>query len=255
MRPPMFDPENALERALVAAATDPAARPRFYRELVAANLFVIQEGPPPSAPRAFTAEAGFELKVRHVELRGRSWMPVFSSLPRLQSFLDHEAGYLAMNALDLMKITRGASLLLNAASEFGKELLPEEIESILDGSIWTPRNPQVFPRDTKILLGQPSRYPHELVAVLQRVFARHKGVKKAYLAHFVNPAQDEKPHTLIAIEASANRDQIVSEALMAANAIAVPDPPVDFTILPNRGFDAYFRSVKPFYRRKMFGLF
>ncbi|HEX2834116.1 MAG TPA: enhanced serine sensitivity protein SseB C-terminal domain-containing protein [Thermoanaerobaculia bacterium] len=251
----MFDPQNALERALVAAATDPAARPQFYRELVAANLFVIQEGPPPASPRAFTAEAGFELKIRHVELRGRSWMPVFSSLPRLQAFLDHEAGYLGMNALELMKITRGASLLLNAASEYGKELLPEEIESILDGSIWRPRSPHVLERDTKVLLGQPSRPPQELVAVLRRVFARHKDVKKAYLAHFVNPSEDGKPHTLIAIEASANHDRIVSEAMLAANAITVPDPPVDFTLLPNPGFDSYFRSVRPFYRRKRFGLF
>jgi hypothetical protein len=235
----LFEPQNTLERSLVAAATDPAARPQFYRDLVAADLLVIQE---PDAPPQ-------QLKIRPVEVNGHDCLPVFSSLPRLQQFVDHEVGYVAMNALEFMKITRGAFLLLNPGSDYGKEFLPEEIASILDGTIWQPQSSYTAERDTQVLLGQPARYPAELVDVLGRVFAKFDSVRAAYLAHFFNPAQGDKPHTLIAIEAADHWEQIAAEAGMAANGVNVPDPPVDFVRLPSSGLDSYFQNVEPFYRR------
>jgi SseB protein N-terminal domain len=126
----MFEPQNDLERSLIAATTDPAARPQFYRDLVASDLFVVQEPDTPSG----------QLNIRPLEVNGNDCLPVFSSLPRLQAFIDQEVSYIAMNARDFMQITRGARLLLNAGSDYGKELLPEEIASILDGSIWQPQS-------------------------------------------------------------------------------------------------------------------
>jgi SseB protein C-terminal domain len=111
--------------------------------------------------------------------------------------------------LELLKITRGARLILNPGSDFGKELLPEEVESIIDGSILRPRESYVVDRPTQVMLGQPARYPTELVEVLKRVFKRHDGVRAAFLAHFVNPAKDATAHTLIAIDAAGDWDRIV----------------------------------------------
>lgn len=235
----MFEPQNTLERSLVAATTDPAARPQFYRDLLQSDLFVIQE---PDAPPQ-------QLSIRPLEVNGNDCLPVFSSLAALQRFIDREVGYVAMNAFDFLNITRGARLLLNPGSDYGKEFLPEEVASILDGSIWRPDQSYTVERETQVLLGQPARHPTELVDVLRRVFAKLESVHAAWLAHFVNPAQDPKGHTLIAIEASENWDQIVGEAGMAANGVSVPDPPVDFIRLPNAGLDSYFQSVEPFYRR------
>jgi hypothetical protein len=198
----MSEPLNPLERSLVAAATDPAARPQFYRDLASSDLFVIQE--PDTPPQ--------QLNIRPIEVNGHDCLPVFSSLGRLQRFIDREVGYAGMNALEFMKITRGAHLLLNPGSDYGKEFLPEEIASILDGSIWTPQQSYTTERETQVLLGQPARYPAELVDVLRRVFPKFGSVRAAYVAHFFNPAQDAKAHTLVAIDASERWDEIVAEA-------------------------------------------
>ncbi len=251
----MFVPENRLEEHLMAAARDPAARGEFYRELIASDLLVVDEGRVPEETGRVTLQAGRQLRIRNIEFRGQSYLPVFSSLTRLRAGITGTVRYLAMNALELLKITRGAKLVLNPGSDFGKELLPEEVESIIDGSILRPRESYIVNRPTEVMLGQPARYPTELVEVLKRVFKRHDGVRAAFLAHFINPAKDAKAHTLIAIDAKGDWDRIVSEAGLAAGGVTVPDPPVDFMRLPNSGLDSYFKTVAPFYRRKVFGLF
>jgi len=43
-----------------------------------------------------------------------------------------------MAARDFLELTRGADVLLNPGSDYGKELLASEIESLLDGSIFGP---------------------------------------------------------------------------------------------------------------------
>lgn len=239
----------------MAAAGDPAARAEFYRELIASDLLVIDEGRVPEETGRVTLEAGRQLRIRNIEFRGQSYLPVFSSLTRLQAGITETVGYLAFNALELLKITRGAKLILNPGSDYGKELLPEEVESIIDGSILRPRESYTVDRSTQVMLGQPARVPTELVEVLKRVFKRHDGVRAAFLAHFVNPAKDAKAHTLIAIDAAGDWDRIVSEAGLAVGGVTIPDPPVDFVRLPNSGLDSYFKTVQPFYRRKVFGLF
>ena len=42
-----FEPQNDLERSLVKADDDPAHRPQFSRDLVQADLFVVQQGESP----------------------------------------------------------------------------------------------------------------------------------------------------------------------------------------------------------------
>jgi hypothetical protein len=51
---PVFEPDNALEEALLAALLDPAALPAFHRELAASELLIPTSEPPaPGAPRVF----------------------------------------------------------------------------------------------------------------------------------------------------------------------------------------------------------
>ena len=211
----MFVPENELERSLVAAVRDPAARPDFYRQLVASNIFVADGA-------------------------------MFSSLTRLNT-----ATYREMNALEFLKSARGTKVLLNPGST-GKEFLPEEIESILDGSIWQFHRRETIAAGTEVLIAQPARYPTELVETLQRLFGTDKGVKRAYLAHF---STGDTPHTLVAIDTSDDFDRIAGEAVALAQGVAIPDPPVDFVRLRGSGLESYFAKVKPFYRRKVLGIF
>jgi hypothetical protein len=252
-----WQPENSLERSLMRAAEDPAHRPQFYRNLAESNLFIIQHGPPPDRCGTTVLKEGYQLKIQHIDHNGKPYIPVFSSLIRLQQVLQEEAGYVALNALEFMKITQGAEMLLNPGSDFGKEFTREEIQSIVDGSIWKPSESYLVEKETQVMVGQPANYPRELADTLGRLFRRVKEVKRAYLAHFFNPEQDEKPHTLIGIEVSGNWDHVVSQAGLVARDVQIPDPPVDFIQITGKGGveDYFLNECEPFYKRKILGLF
>lgn len=252
-----FEPQNKLERSLVQAATDAAHRPQFYKDVVESDIFIIQEGTPPETSGKTTLKEGLQLQIRHIESEGKQFIPIFSSLPRLQAVLQHEVGYIAINTLEFMKITQGADLLLNPGSDYGKEFTKEEIASILDGSIWKPTESFVAKKETKIMIGQPANYPKELVDALSRLFKKTKEVKRAYVAHFFNPERDEKPHSLIAVEVTSNWDMVSACAGIVARDVPSPDPPVDFIqITGTGGLEDYFiRECKPFYEKKLFGFF
>ncbi|WP_162932657.1 enhanced serine sensitivity protein SseB C-terminal domain-containing protein [Solimonas sp. K1W22B-7] len=113
-------------------------------------------------------------------------------------------------------------------------------------------------KDTQVLLGQPSRHPDALAAALERLFKTRTQVKRAWLAHFHNPETGDPPHTLIAVEATGDRDALIAEAGMVAQNVSIPDPPVDFVAITGHGGgveDYFLKSAKPFYSRRFLGLF
>lgn len=251
-----FEAQNHLERSLMRATSDPAHRPQFIRDFAGSDILVIEHGREnvPSGRRML--EAGTTLKVVNIDWNGRPVIPVFSSLARLQEAIRSEVSFVSLNALEFMKITRGADWVLNPGAEYGKEFPAAELASILDGSIWQPTCQHVFEQETRVLLGQPSVYPAELTEALARYFRRTKGVKRAFLAHFFNPERDEKPHTLIGVEATGGWDEVMAGVEMVVGGVHVPDPPVDFIRIGGEkgGVEDYFvRECKPFYERKLFG--
>ena len=128
-----------------------------------------------------------------MERDGKTYLPVFTSLPRLQAVLPDKATYLRLNARELLKLTRGAALLLNPGSAYGKEITPAEAAGIADGSLWQPESSRVVARDTRVLLGAPARYPTALVTALARFFKTKKQVQRAWLAHFHEAGSQFRP--------------------------------------------------------------
>jgi len=228
MQQAKFEPVNDLERSLVRAATDPAHRPSFSRDILDSDIFVIQEKQPSGVQGLREFQAGEEVALQTWEQDGKKLTAIFSSLDRLLDFVQAESGYLQMKARDFMGLTLGTTLLLNPGSEYGKEFLPAEVESMLDGSIWKPQETITFEKETKVFMGQPANYPDELIDALTRYFKTANNVQRAYLAHVYNPERNEKSHTLIAIEVDGEWEQVAGDAGMVVDAVNVPDPPVDF---------------------------
>lgn len=248
----MFEPQNGLECSLVKAAGDIAHRAQFYRDFIQSDIFIIQERLPEKPVESVPA-AGFQLNIRPIEQGGRLWLPVFSSLLRIQMVIKEEVSYLSMNALEFLRAIGKADVILNPGCEYGKEFTHKEIGSILDGSLW--KEGSVVEERSKVLIGQPAAYPTELVSTLSRLFVQRKQVQKAYLANFFDPKRDRKPRTLVALEISGDCSDIVAEAGAAARDVEVADPPVDCVQLTeNSGIAQYFGTgVKPFYERKVIG--
>ena len=252
-----FEPQNDLERSLMRAAGDPAYRPQFYKDLAAADLYIVQPGPPPQGEERTTLAADTEIQIESVAHDGAPHLVIYSSLPRLQASLSGEVAYLALNALELMKLTEGASLLLNPGAEFGKAFTPEEIASILDGSIWAADARYTVAKPVEVMLGQPKNYPTALVDALKTLFKMKKQIKRAWLAHIFNPDDGVQGHTLIGIEVSGQFDEVCAEAGLVVRNVTIPDPPVDFMQVNGEGgADGYFlNQSQPFYVRRFLGIF
>jgi len=253
----MFEPENDLERSLMKAATNPSHRPQFYRDLLGSVVFVINANPQPLAVQDGVLQQGAQVAIQPWERNGMSWLPIFSSLSRLQQSLQVEATYLQLNARDFFELTSGANVVLNPGLDYGKEFLPEEIAGMLDSSVFRAGSGYRVEQETKVLLGQPAKYPTELVTALSRLFTKHRGVKAAYLAHFFNASRDEAPHTLIGIDSEGDWDSIVGEAGMVAQNVLASGEIVDFLRVSksDSGPSQYLlNETKPFYRRSLLGL-
>ncbi len=243
-----FEPVNDFERSLVKASTDPAHRPQFYRDFVAADLFVVENGPPVAATENRVLEAGTKLQLRVFQRDGENVLPIFSSLPRLRAFITEQVKYLAMNCATFLAITKGTRLILNPGSAYGKEFTVDEVASILDGSLWRPTGQHTTTKPTEVLIGQPARYPHELVANLTRLFQQTAQVRRAFLLHFFDKSRGQRAHTLIAIEASAEWDRVVADTGVVARGSTILDPPLELMqIDPGKTFG----EIKPFYVRSI----
>jgi len=63
----MFEPVNNLEKSLMSAATNPSSRPQFYRDLLEADIFIIQSGKNNFNIQNNVLQQGSELKIQHIE--------------------------------------------------------------------------------------------------------------------------------------------------------------------------------------------
>jgi hypothetical protein len=74
-------------------------------------------------------------------------------------------------------MTRGAQLVLNPASAFGKEFTPQEVEALLAEGVNQLPEQRVAQTATTVQLGQPADYPHAMVASLTKLFSAHPNVR------------------------------------------------------------------------------
>ena len=247
-----FVAENELERALMEAASNMSARPEFYRLLLASNLIVIGkvEGRTPAGQESFVS-SGDRVQIASGQHKGNAFIPVFSSLQRLQTYAQRETEYVALNGRALLEMTRGALLILNPGSEYGKELLPEEIHGLMD-----PAAPSrmTIQKDTQVLIGQPAVYPQALVDALKAAFAARSDVLAAYLVQIAFPSAEQPPHPLIGVEIAGDYWDAVSAEIDRVAAAVTPGMLLDAMSLDRSSAnDSVARALlktSPFYIRQ-----
>jgi hypothetical protein len=242
----LFIPENELEQALVEAVKAPAAAPDFYRLLLESNLLVLgtaegQEG----AIDQFSLAAGSRLNLVTGLKDGHQYLPVFSSLTRMQEYVKQESRYLSIKGRDLLDLTRGAPVILNPASEYGKELTAEQIGQLLNPG-------QSFSGARRSIIGEVD-YPMPLVNALTRLFSTRPEVEGAWMIQVTFADRAQEPHPLIGIETDNAADfrklvdAIQQEAENAAPGLVFDIQRIDRNA-PNSLTDALLQ-VPPFYMR------
>jgi hypothetical protein len=245
--------ENPLEVALRLAANEPAHRPEFYRLLLESSVYILGHSDGPGSG-AVSLEAGAKISIQNwARNDGSPVIPFFTSLEALQRAIEHEVTYMALPARSLFEMTKGASLVINPKSSYGKEFFPNEVDALLSQGVNRLPEQRVTQKATKVLLGQPANYPAKMVDSLTAFFSKRSNVKSAYLALMHDPSQDEKPHLVVGIEVDGNIDQVIQEAGVVAGDSAPHGEPVDLVRIENgdQGLSEYFlREVKPFYERR-----
>jgi hypothetical protein len=241
-----FISENKLEEALVAAVKNPATAPNFYRLLLESDLLVLGavEGQDMGQAK-FSLEPGGRLAlVTGEKSDGQKFLPVFTSLARMQAYVKDEAKYLAIKGRDLFETTRGAPLLLNPASEYGKELSPQEIEHLL-----APQTADdLEPRAAKTIMGEAD-YPMELVNALTALFGARADVQTAWMIQVTFADRGLQPHPLIGIETTGDMASLVQQIERIAES-AAPDMVFDVQRVDRKnplGMADALLQAEPFY--------
>jgi hypothetical protein len=242
---------SPLERALRLAATDPAARPDFYRLLLDADVFVIGD----AAPREegeWTAQEGDSISLQHwSKPDGTVVLPFFSSLVALQRAVEHEVTYYQLPARAFLEMTQGTTLVLDPRSDYGKEFAPGEIVALLSGGLTHPAERRVIEEATQVLLAQPSERPEALIAGVRTFLEKRPAVSRAWLALMHIPTQDPEPHLVIGVEADGPIETLLAEIGNVAADLSTAGP-VDLVQVRagEEGLGRYFlENVTPFFHR------
>lgn len=128
-------PENELEQCLMHAASGISAQKEFYQKLLWNQLFVLTAGHEASDEGIQTLEK--DTTVQFVTFE-EGQIPVFTSTNRIfdKGVIKEEVSYMSLKGQDLFGVAKGATFILNPYSNYGKELIPEEIENLMNGTIY-----------------------------------------------------------------------------------------------------------------------
>ena len=244
-------PENELERNLMKASTDASARNEFYTKLLWNELIVLTNGHNENEEGVRTLEK--DTNVQFVTFENGQ-IPVFTSTNRIfdKGVIKEQVPFMAMKGQDLFGVAKGATYILNPYSDYGKELIPQEIESLLNGSIFEQNNEMTIEKETEIQIGQPAKYPKELTIALSQLFKNRPSVKAAYLAAIKMDKSDNIPHLMIGLKVEGNLTDISKEAGPLAENYLGKDEILDFIQIDNSGgvSDYFLNQTEPFYTNK-----
>ena len=252
---PIFRPVNELERLLLQAAMDPVARPDFYRALPEHELLIITHGRKSETVERVTLKDE-PIEIRMLEYDGDLFAPIFSSVDRISEIVAEDVGYLSMKGRDLLLMLRGKNLILNPGADCGRTFGSQEVESLLDGSMFEEVDSPEMAVDAE--LGQPDEYPQGLIDALTRFLAKRKEVNAAYLGQSSSPT-GKQPRLLIGFDVSGNAQQVIADATSIIEGGVADGQVVDFVQMTGNADDkvsVYLRQQTPFYKRKKWlGLF
>ena len=174
----MFTPQNDLERSLIRAFDEPAHRPAFLKSVLEAELSLALMDPQDGRGGGYAVP-----EVTHEDL---SFVPIFTSDSRVQAmFGDERLMVVRQTFRQILEQVDGANFVLNPGSDYGHELMAEDIAAMLDGDFERAaggfdREPEAEEGDDlPTLVGRPSPMPMHLTAPL----AAHMLARAAWLAN------------------------------------------------------------------------
>lgn len=240
----------SLETIVQKAVTEPAYRAEFYKRMLSDDLIIITQNSGTQKGSQILEE---DTKVNIVSFPDGA-IPVFTSTDRIfdKGVIKEEVEYMKIKGENLFDLAKGATFILNPYSDYGKELLPDEIEKMLSGKILSDTSKALtIEKKTKVQIGQPAKYPTDIINSLKILFANMPNLKAAYLGWIFDSESGEPPHYIFGLDADGDIENITQEAGFTAKQFLEQDEFVDFIKVDKKnGLSNYFlESVEPFYKR------
>ncbi len=238
-----------LEEVLKLAATEPAHRPEFFTLLMESSAIVPGQRAGGEGP--VMEETALDLE--HWEKDdGSSVIPFFTSVEALEQVVEGQKAWIALPVRTLFAMTQGETLFLNPKLEEGKEFTPSEITHLLDKGGSALSQQTVLEGGSSLLLSKIAQPPAQMVDSLTQLFAKHKPVRRAWLAHIREQA-DQPANILIGIEADGDAEAIIQAAGNVATDTLPEDEPIDIcqVVEGDTGISHFFIAhITPFYERR-----
>ncbi|MFD1801880.1 enhanced serine sensitivity protein SseB [Mixta tenebrionis] len=236
-----------LEAVLALAATEPAHRPEFFTLLMEASVWV------PGTSDGEQLDASTPLELQHWEKEdGTSVIPFFTSEAAMAEATQGEQPYVMLPVRTLFAMTLGETLFLNPKLPSGKEFTAREIAHLLGEEGDALSQQTIIEGGAPLLLSEIAEPPAQVVDSLTQLFSKHKQVRRAFIAHIKEHA-DDRPNLLIGIEADGDIDTIIRAAGAVATDTLLDDEPVDICqiVTGEEGISHFFTAhITPFYERR-----
>lgn len=192
----MFEPENDIERMLVRARTEAAARPAFLRALMDTQVFqvlVADCGPlAPGPDGKITIPAGAKLTMPSATHGEQKLIPFFTAPSRARIWFTGDHLVAPDKTRDLFGRFPDEPFMLNPGSDCGKEFTPHEVKRLLDGHFEEGPQTQIIQKPEQVLLAHPKETPTDLIAALAGELGALKSVRAAFLMLAMRAGQSEQ---------------------------------------------------------------
>lgn len=255
LMPPMptFEPNNALEAALLQAAQDPASRALFYRELLRQNLVILpafdEENP---ATGLVVPEPGMQIQL---QVLNDGKLPVFSSLDRVyeNGAVSGDVAYMLIPGIDYFRMVQGAECVLNPFSPFGKLLTVPELEDLLAGNLsGTDEELEGSMADKRVSLDQPAERPEALIEAVRVFCVARPAIESVYLAQLTVEDNPGPPRLLLGFTIDNDDATMFPEMGPVLQGHLEQDQTIDLMLINPSADDPlanYFRGTEPIYQR------
>jgi hypothetical protein len=246
----MFEPENDIERLLVAAASGTGDHVAFEKALVDATVFIAMLGDFSQVESGTDGRTvlpvATTLNVLSYRKDDIDWIAFFSAPKRVYHATQADHAVAPEAARKLFEQFPGSGFVLNPGSDYGKYFLPDEISRLLAGDFRRDGAVEV-PAGTRLLLGMPADYPNELALAIKAALADMPEVSAAYLS-LVQIEQQESLLLELVSEADAG---MLNQRLIPRIRSAIPsDRLLDVHVVASIESAISADTVEPIFKRK-----
>jgi len=241
-----------LAEIIEKAGTEKEYRAVFYEKMLKSDIYVlVKEGyNDNNEANSFNANAPI------ITFENQQ-IPVFTAPNHIydQGAIQEEMNYMKVNGRAFLELAMGHAIIVNPFSKVYKELVPNEVAAMLNGSIFDVAKDNVAQIHMQVLIGKPDVEPTALMEDLKTTFASIPTISASYIGWTFNERVDQKPHYIFAIECDTKSSAEFKEIADVISNLCKPhlkkEEYIDIIKLERNGnfSDYFYQQAEPFYTK------